>query len=415
MHRKTIILIAIVVVALATAATLYIFPYEPKSPPTADDTGSSATGIQGVVNANNRFAFELYSELDKKEDGNMFFSPYSMSAALAMTYEGARGDTADEMKSVFHFPDDMRPDFAAIYNEINSGSEEYELRTGNALWVQQDYPFNSEYMTTVEKYYGGKAANVDFVGKTEQTRQTINAFIEDQTNDRIKDLIPSGVLSSMTRMVLTNAIYFKGTWVWEFDKGDTRDAEFRISPSDKIMIPMMQMDPEKASFNYADLDDLQILELPYKGDQISMLILLPTKDLDSLGKISASKLAEYKSRMKDTRLDSITMPRFEFDTKYFMNDALSGLGMPAAFGPDKADFSGMTTADKLYISSVIHQAFIKVDEEGTEAAAATAVVMDKNLAMPRNVFIADHPFIFIIQDKKTGNILFMGRVTDPSR
>ena len=432
MGKKLLILMIVLMAAVVTATAIYfLFPYEPKQPPKSDDAGSTIQGVQEVVNANNKFAFELYSELNKGQTGNIFYSPYSISAALAMTYEGAKGQTADEMKSVFHFPANsiLRPNFAAIYNGINKGNKEYELRTGNALWVQQDYPFLKDYTGRVEKYYGGKAANVDFVKETEKSRQTINSFIEEQTNDKIKELIPPGILDPYTRLVLTNAIYFKGTWEWEFDKGDTREQDFKITPSNVVKTPTMYMKPERARFNYADLGNLQILELPYKGNEVSMLVLLPKqgeeydfetrkpinsdytlKDIE----LSSEKLSEYKSKMKETKMDSISIPKFEFDTKYSMGGTLSALGMPTAFSYN-ADFSGMTAEEKLLISAVIHQAYVKVDEKGTEAAAATAVVMKVTAAMPRNVFRADHPFIFIIQEKSTGNILFIGRVTDPTK
>jgi len=417
---KKIILIGIIFVLFAgitTAAVLFLFPYEPDQPPQADSTDSTEQGIQDVVNANNQFAFELYSELDKNEDGNMFYSPYSISAALAMTYEGAEGQTANEMKSVFHFPEDniLRTNFAAIYNDINKENKNYELKTGNALWVQQDFPFLQEYISEVENYYGGKAAMLDFVKETERSRETINNFIEEQTNNKIQDLIPAGYLDRMTRLVLTNAIYFKGIWEWEFDKADTLEQDFKISSTNTVKTSMMSMNPEETKFNYAKTEDLQILELPYKGDKISMLILLPTENLDAIeSSLTAEKLNEYKSQMKETKLGSILLPKFEFDTKYFMKDTLISLGMPTAFS-NNADFSGMTGKKDLCISSVIHQAYVGVDEEGTEAAAATAVIMRELSVRPTNVFRADHPFIFIIQEKSTENILFFGRVVDPTK
>ena len=419
MNKKILLvgLIAILLAGGATAAILFIFPYQPNQPPIAYETGSTQQGMQEVADANNEFTFDLYSELDKSESGNIFYSPYSISAALAMTYEGAKGQTADEMKSVFHFPESniLRPNFAAIYNSINKENEDYELKTGNALWVQQDYPFLEDYMSRIEKYYGGKAANVDFVKETEKTRQTINSFIEAQTNNKIKDLIPQGFLDPMTRLVLTNAVYFKGVWQWQFDESNTYEQDFKITLTNIVKTPMMHMNPEKTTFNYAKTDDLQILELPYKGDKISMLVLLPTKNLDAIEPtLTAEKLNEYKSQMKETKLDSISLPKFEFDTKYFMKGTLSNLGMPTAF-LETADFSGMTGKKDLFISFVIHQAYVKVDEQGTEAAAATAVGMAGTAIMARNIFNADHPFIFIIQDKTTGNILFLGRVVDPTK
>ena len=420
MNKKILTIgIALLMVAVVTAAAvLFLFPYQPDQPPQVDNVGSTQQGIQEVVNANNKFAFELYSELNKVENSNILYSPYSISAALAMTYEGAKGQTADEMKSVFHFPESniLRPNFAAIYNEINKKDKPYKLSTGNALWAQYDYTFLEDYMSRVEKYYGGKAANLDFIKETEKSRQTINSFIEEQTNNKIKELIPSGVLNPLTRLVLTNAIYFKGTWEWEFDKSDTREQDFKVTPESIVKTPMMYMKPDKARFNYADTEDLQILELPYKGEEISMLILLPTENLDVIEtSLTSEKLKEWKSKMQETKLDSIFIPKFEFDSKYFMKDTLSAMGMPTAFS-FSADLSGMDGTKNLFIDKVIHQAYVKVDEEGTEAAAATAVIVAQKSAMiSRNIFRADHPFIFVIQEKETGNILFIGRVTDPTK
>ncbi len=409
-------LLAILLVGTASATVLFLFPYAPLQPPTADDAGSTKDGIQKVVNANNQFAFDLYSEFVNEESGNLFFSPYSISSAFAMTLEGAKGQTADEINTVFHFPeyDIIRPNYAAIYNDINREVSDYELRTGNALWVQEDYPFLKDYMETVEKYYGGKAANLDFFKEAEKSRQTINSFIEEQTNHKIRDLIPPGTLDQETAMVLTNAIYFKGSWVWQFDKSKTTESRFKVTPTSTVKAPMMILDNDKTDFSYADLGHLQILELPYRGDDISMLIILPNETLGDVEPLlNAESLEEWKSEMEMTKLDAIYMPRFEFETKYFMVDTLTSMGMQAPFNLPGADFSGMDGTENLFISDVIHQAYIKVDEEGTEAAAATALVM-LSKGMPRNVFRADHPFVFIIQEKDTGNILFMGRVVNPN-
>jgi len=222
----------------------------------------------------------------------------------------------------------------------------------------------------------------------------------------------------LTRLVLTNAIYFKGTWQWEFDKSYTSEQDFKITLENIVKVPMMYMKPDKATFNYADTGDLQILELPYKGEEISMLILLPTENLDAIG-LTAEKLEEYNNQMTETKLDAIYLPKFEFDTKYFMKNILSEMGMPTAFKWPDADFTGMHTPasveDRLFISQVIHQAYVKVDEKGTEAAAATAVIMKVSAIEPRKIFRVDHPFIFIIQEKETGNILFIGKVMDPTK
>ncbi len=420
--KKIFLTIGIMLLLVGTVAAatlgLFFYPFQPHQPPQANDTGSTQQGIQELVNANNKFAFEFFSELSKsKPESNIFYSPYSISAALVMTYEGAKGQTADEMKSVFHFPESgtLRPNFAAVYNDINKKDKKYLLNTGNALWVQYDYPLLENYTYIVEKYYGGKAANLDFIAETEKSRQTINDFIAEQTNNKIIDLLPKGSVNSLTRLVLTNAVYFKGTWEWEFDKSYTSEQDFRITPDNIVKVLMMYMKPDKATFNYADTGNLQILELLYKGGEMSMLILLPSENLEDMEKsLTAEKLNEYESQMKETKLDAIYLPKFKFDAKYSMNDALSAMGMPTAFSGE-ADFSGMTGNKDLFISTVIHQAFIDVNEEGTEAAAATGVVSGIAAAMPRNIFRADHPFIFVIQQKNTGNILFMGRVNDPTK
>ncbi len=416
MTKKFLLIGGIIILftGVAIASVLFLFPYDSTQPTSVDDTGSTQTGIQEVVNANNKFAFDLYSEFNKTKKGNIFYSPYSISAALAMTYEGAKGQTANEMKSVFHFPENnvLRPNFAAIYNEINKKDKSYKLSTGNALWAQKDYPFLEDYISRVEKYYGGKAINLDFAGESEKSRQTINNWVEDQTNNKIKDLIPKGAISEMTRLVLTNAIYFKGEWMEKFDEKDTRDENFRISKNNSVKVPMMRQNDGK--FNYAENDKLQILEMPYSGEELSMLILLPkNNDLTTLENLlSTKKLSEWKKDLEKQDVE-VYIPKFKFETKYLMSENLEKMGMPVAFS-NSADFSGMTMAENFWIDFVIHQAFIKVNEEGTEAAAVTASVV--GTAEHRTpIFHADHPFIFLIQDKSTGNILFMGRVVDPTK
>lgn len=407
-----------IIAVLAVALVIFLSGCVKQPTPTADDTGVTPEKVSAVVNANNQFAFDLYSKYkDKYRDDNFFFSPYSISTALAMTYEGAREKTAEEMQSVFHFSEDndvRRPAFARIYNEINKKDKEYKLHTANALWAQKDYQFLDEYLSATERYYGGKVTNLDFVGETEKSRQIINTWVEDQTNNKIKDLIPSGVIDPATRLILTNAIYFKGTWVLQFDKSETREADFKISPTKTVKAQMMSLTGEKAEFNYAETEDLQILEMPYEGEEISMLVLLPKEDtLDKLEhSLNAEKLDEWRGMLQERKID-VYMPKFKFETKYFMAKDLAEMGMPSAF-TRAADFSGMTGKRDLYIAQVIHQAFVEVNEEGTEAAAATAVVM-KELAVMSEIFRADHPFIFIIQQKDTGNILFLGKVVDPTK
>jgi serpin B len=385
-----------------------------------DDAGATKQGVNAVVNANNQLAFELYSQFNaKSKDSNIFFSPYSISVALTMTYEGAKGQTAKEMQSVLHIPEDVsvrRSSFAKIYNEINKKDKKYKLSTANALWAQENYKFLEEYTNNVEKYYGGKLTNLDFIRESEKSRQIINKWVEDQTNNKIKDLIPKGVLNALTRLVLTNAIYFKGTWVKQFDEKDTREDDFRMGSGNTVKVPLMRLTGDDAKFNYAETDEIQVLEMPYHGEDLSMLIILPKgNDLANIEKsITLEKLSGWKNMLHIQRVD-IFIPRFKFKTKYFMAKALSDMGKPTAFGP-AADFSGMDGTKDLLIQNVIHQAFVEVNEEGTEAAAATGVVMGLTSVGPRiPIFRADHPFIFIIQESETGNILFLGRVSDPSK
>jgi len=379
-----------------------------------DDTNATESGLNSVVDANNQFAFDLYSRYQSK-DGNMFFSPYSIFSALAMTYEGANGKTEQEMQTVLHLPEDkgmIHSDFAGINNGLNKANKSYQLNVANALWVQKDYPFKEDYFNMINTYYGGKVTNLDFKTETERSRVTINTWVEDNTNNRIKDLIPRGTLTSDTRLVLTNAIYFKANWSSKFDARDTNDGQFKLNSGQKITTSMMH---QTSHYNYGENSDMQILEMPYSGNDLSMLIILP-KGNNTM--FTLQQLDMWKKDMKTERVQ-VTLPKFKFESKYFMADDLKVMGMPTAFNPDTADFTGMWTRqnnENLYISQVIHQTFIEVAENGTEAAAATAVIMAATSAGPTEqpkIFNADHPFIFIIQQKDSGNILFMGRLSDP--
>ena len=388
---------------------------------------SSADQTDSIIKANNEFAIDLYSRY-KSEEGNVFFSPFSISSAIAMTYEGARAETADQIKEVFHFPEDtnlLREAYLSLYNEINREDKKYTLSTANALWAQKDYKFLDEYFSLVDKYYAGKVTNLDFISKTEEARITINTWVEKKTNNRIKDLIPKGMLSPLSRLVLTNAVYFKGFWFKQFNKDNTKEEDFTISKDSTIKVQMMHLTDMARNLRYAETDNLQILELPYEARELSMLILLPKEDdISSIeADLNIKNLLKYKKLLKPEKVE-LSLPRFKFETKYFMAKDLVRMGITDAFtlGIDfggKADFSGMTGDRLLNISEVIHQAFVEVNEEGTEAAAATAVVMKVGCAGPMpppviKVFKANHPFIFIIQQQNTGNILFIGRVNNPT-
>ena len=424
MYKRNLSLLTLGITIVAVALLIFLSGCV-KSPNPINDTqvndnGSTTEGIIAVVNANNQFAFDLYSQFkDKDKNVNLFFSPYSISSALAMTYEGARSQTAEEMQNVLHIPKDAdlrRANSAKIINEINRKDKEYNLSVANALWAQKNFTFIDAYFNVVNSYYGGKVTNLDFEKDTENSRITINNWVEIKTNDKIKDLIPNGVLKPATRLVLTNAIYLKANWSSQFKSENTGDGQFKLSSGINTNVKMMH---QTSNFNYGETSDLQILEMNYIGNDLSMLVILPkNNNLNNLeNSFSKEKLDEWKKGMKNEKV-AVTLPKFNFETKYLMSNDLKEMGMPTAF-TDSADFSGMTGQRDLKISEVIHQTFVNVSESGTEAAAATAVIMEvTSIPYPieePKVFTADHPFIFIIQQKDTGNILFLGRVSDPSR
>jgi serpin B len=383
--------------------------------------------INQAVAANNAFAFDLYGRY-ATNSGNLFFSPYSITTALAMTGEGAKGQTASEINKVFHITqsaDSQRTAEASIYNDLNTANQPFMLSTANALWAEKTYQFLGNYLTLVANYYGGKVTNLDFKTASEKSRQTINSWVAAQTHNKITNLIPMGAIDAFTRLVLTNAIYFKGTWVVQFDKTKTKKADFHVDDATTVQADMMTLAGEKALFNYAETPDAQVLQMPYSGNKLSMLVILPKQGaaatVNARLQAGAATAAAYISNIREGLIEkqrvNVYMPKFTFKTTYSLGDDLKALGMPTAFSGSQADFSGMDGTTDLYIAAVIHQAFVAVDEEGTEAAAATAVIVGTSAVMsPRPIpeFRADHPFIFLIQNDSTGEILFMGRVTNPT-
>ncbi len=364
--------------------------------------------------ANNQFCFDFYSTLKEGDKGNIFFSPFSISASFAMSYEGARGKTSDEIRAVFRFLEDKnlwRSSFSKLFNEITNRGSKSTLSIANALWVQKDYKLLADYMKVIEKYYRGKASNVDFVKATERTRQMINNWVEERTNQKIKELFPAGSLNSRTRLAITNAIYFKGLWVKQFNKEETREANFHVSKEKIVKVPMMSM--EEDEFNYGETKDLQILEMVYEGERFSMIILLPrNSELENVERtLSYEKIKYWKSLLKRTKVN-VYFPKLTLNTKYNLNENLKKMGMNLAFS-ELADFSGMDGTNNLYIQVAIHQAFVDVNEEGTEAAGATGVAVGLKSIPVFKIFCADRPFIFLIQDRATGIILFLGRVVNP--
>jgi len=380
-------------------------------------TADNAT-TDPVVEGNTRFALDLYGQLSG-EKGNLFLSPYSISSALAMTYQGARGETAKEMKKTLAFSadDKLHPGFLALNDQINGSPDKkrgYQLSVANALWGQQNYPWNKDFLAAGEKFYGAGVKDVDFIGATEKARVAINDWVEQKTEKKIKDLLKPGILTVDTRMVLTNAIYFKGDWASQFKKDLTKDKAFRTADGKSENMPMMS---QKGKFAYAEDQQVQVLRMPYVGKELEMVVVLP-KAVDGLARVekglTPNNLGRWLEATRETTIE-VTLPKFKVEKDFALKPVLSKMGMPTAF-TRAADFSGMATAERLEIADVIHKAFVDVNEEGTEAAAATAVVVTtKSLPPPSPRFVADHPFLFLIRDTRNGSILFLGRLAEPTK
>jgi len=375
-----------------------------------NDLGTVSRGI-------NKFSFDLYKKLkDENKEKNLFYSPASISIALAMTYAGARGNTEKQMADVLNFTlpqDRLHLAYSKLIENLKS-NKDYELSIVNALWLQKDYKYLQEFLNTMKKYYKGGFNEVDYKTNPEGARIKINDWVSRETKEKIKDILQPGDITKLTRLVITNAIYFKGKWLTEFDKEFTRDEDFYLINGQKTKVKMMY---QENRFNYYENDDLQLLEMPYKGDKVSMVIILPKtgKFVTVENMMDEKKLQEWLKNAMKTKV-KVYIPRFKFTQMFGLSEDLSKMGMEDAFDENKADFSGINgRKNDLYISKVIHKAFVEVNEEGTEAAAATAVILDTKALIEELVFKADHPFIFFIRDKEAGSILFMGRVMDPNK
>ena len=380
------------------------------------------TDLESLVSDNTAFALDLYQQLRTK-DSNLFYSPYSMSLALAMTYAGAAGETERQMAETLHFglpQSRLHPAFNSLALELaergrgaqGKDGEGFRLNIVNATWGQKDYEFLDSFLDVLAEDYGAGLRLVDFIGAPEKSRVTINDWVSQQTEDRIKDLIPQGLINELTRLVLTNAIYFNAAWASPFSENATSDGVFKLLDGGEVTVPMMR---QTESFGYAEGDGYQAVELPYDGNELSMVILLP----------EAGRFGNFEASLDSARLDEVlgalnyrqvdlTMPKFEFETELGLKVTLSDMGMPLAFTPD-ADFSGMTGHRELFITEVVHKAFVSVDEAGTEAAAATAVIVGLT-AVPVSPVVVniDRPFIFLIRDIETGAVLFLGRILNPA-
>lgn len=374
-------------------------------------------GVQGIVTANHRFAVDLYQQLSQRE-GNLFFSPYSLSTALAMTYAGAAGQTAEKMAEVLHFslePQAIHSAFSQVAHRIGlNKSEGYQIYIANRLWGQKNYGFLASFLQLTEEYYGAALAEVDFQTQPESARDTINKWVAAQTQENITDLIPAGVLNASTRLVLTNAIFFQGNWLYPFEAKNTQANSFTTESGEEITVPMMY---QKNRFWYGRYNDIEVLRLFYQDYGLSMLILLPE---------TPEKLAQLEQQISDRELDpfiscadreymvELWLPKFKMAAEFDLKETLSRMGMEIAFNQEKANFSGMNgSPEDLYLSAVVHKAFLDVNEVGTEAGGASGVVAASRSTAPETTFRADHPFIFLIQDNESDSILFLGRVVNP--
>ncbi len=381
---------------------------------------ASVDGIKNLVDGNNAFALDMYNSL-RSEKGNLILSPYSISLALAMTYAGARGETEAQMAQTLHFApqNELHPSFNALDLalekepiNLDKDQEPMQLNIANAVWAEQTFTFLPEFLDTIAVNYGAGVSLADFLNNPNKERVTINNWVSDQTEEKINDLLPDGSISPDTRMVLVNAIYFKADWFDQFDANDTSDFPFNLMDGTQVNVPMMGQD---MFIPYTQGDGYTAVELPYAGETAAMEIIVPDagrfEEVESA--LTSDMFNEIIGNMSQTSL-MLNLPKFKFESSFGLSPTLSQLGMIDAFDADLADFSGMTGQKDLFIGDVIHKAFVAVDEEGTEAAAATAVVMELASAIMHDVnLIIDRPFIFVIRDTVNGQILFIGRVLNP--
>lgn len=397
--------------------------YVPQDAPFAETSDEPAAGSEILTGPNNQFAVKYYKHAAGSSDENIFFSPLSVFTAFSMVYEGAGADTAAEIQRMFDFPEDAderQRAFSSMLDSLNPGDSEYDLSLANALWLDEGFEPFAEYAETVTGPYGSRVSTVEFDGN--EGVDEINAWTDEKTNGRIKEILAPGSTDDRTRLVITNALYFKGLWKMQFDKLETDLRDFFKSSDEKIEVFMMYA--YDAAFQYYENDDLEILSMPYEGDELSMLILLP-KDVDGLesleNEITGRSLHEWNEQLSSLTFTTVAVPKFKFSASYDLKRDLMGMGMTAPFESGKSDLSKITDHRRLqgnlYVDKAVHEAFVAVNEKGTEAAAVTSMAMSEESLTIRpqaKVFIADHPFIFIIQENGTDKILFMGRVVEPA-
>lgn len=378
------------------------------------------TEIESLIDGNNTFAFDLYQQLVNNDD-NLFYSPYSISVALAMTYAGARSETAQEMANTLHYypsQDKLHPVLNWLGIELakrgrsaqGKDDEGFRLNIVNAIWGQENYHFMDDFLDVLAENYGAGLRIVDFINSTEQSRKIINEWVSQQTEERIEELIPQGAIDALTRLVLTNAIYFNAAWMYPFDEKNTVDGDFNLLSGDTVTVPMMN---QSELLNHMKGENYQVVELPYDGNELSMLLIMPDEgSFYSFEQSLDNELINDIISELGNKQAVLSMPKFEFRSELDLAQILPAMGMPTAFS-GMADFSGMTGNQDLFIIDVIHEAFVSVDEAGTEATAATAVIMKLTAAQEMVTISLDNPFIFLIRDIKTGSVLFVGRVLNP--
>ncbi len=413
--------VAILVGAVGCNGSDYVPPEEVRSELSREDPSTvPVEDLRELVAGNTEFSFDLLHAL-ASGNGELFFSPYSITQALAMTYIGARDDTASQMADVLHFtlpPEQLHPAFNRLDHDLRSAGqnsdEPFVLHLANAIWAQTGFDLKPEFLDTLALYYGAGVYLADFEGAPGVATDTINAWVSEQTENRINELLNPGDINEDVRLVLTNAIYFKAAWQHKFLETGTRDEEFYLEDGGIVQVKMMR---QQNHFSYVMGDGVQAVEMPYDGGDLSMVVVLPDPGLfdEVSATLDGSGFRGLLSGMENQDVH-LELPRFTYESRFELRIALEGLGMIDAFVSGQADFSGISDQASLFIMKVIHKAFVLVNETGTEAAAATAVVMGSDASAPPTPveFIVDRPFIFAIRDRTTGTILFLGRVEDPS-
>ncbi|XP_075849874.1 serpin B3-like [Microcebus murinus] len=392
--------------------------------------------MKSLSEANTQFALDMFRQFGKSKEDDIFYSPFSITSAFGMLLLGCRESTALQIEKVLHFnevtentkerdtkchdekPGNVHHQFQKLLTELHKHTEVYELKIANKLYGEKTYQFLEEYLDNIKEFYLASAESIDFQNAAEENEKKINSWVETQTNGKIKDLFPNKTLDNTTILVLVNAVYFKGQWEEKFNKEDTKEGEFWLNKGTSKSVQMMN---QRKSFNFALLEDVQakVLEIPYKGEDLTMIVLLPN-DIDGLqkleDKLTAEKLIEWTSSQNMSKRDvDLYLPRFKVEESYDLKDMLMAIGMVDVFSPQDADLSGMTGSRGLVVTKVLHKAFVEVTEEGAEAAAATGIAINLTSASYpiHEEFHCNHPFLFFIKQTKTNSILFFGRVSSP--